>query len=84
MADLSSGTRFGKFDSNKSMRLSNRDIILVIGIVVAVVVTLTTLVYRERLEQAKKEISIPKKTSMTTALKFFQFIDKHSSVRHSR
>jgi len=73
MADFITGTGFGKFEKNKSMRLTNRDIILVIGIVVALVITLTTLVYRDRFESAKKEIVTPKKTSMNTAHKLIEF-----------
>ena len=74
MADFSSGTEFGKFDKNKSMRLSNRDIVLVIGIVVALVVTLTALVYRDKLETAKRRMPAPKKTSMNaTANKLIEF-----------
>jgi len=85
MADFSSGTEFGKFEKNKSMRLSNRDIVLVIGIVVALVVTLTTLVYRDQLEAAKREVAAPKRTSMVSAAyKFIEFIGRHSNVKHSR
>lgn len=47
------------------MKLSNRDILLFLGIVVAVVITFTTLVHREHEPAAKvkKEISLPKKTA---------------------
>jgi len=69
------------------MRLSNRDILLVIGIVVAVVVTLTALVYRDQTAAAKKEmqkeIQAPKKTSMSAvAHKLIELIGKHSNVKH--
>jgi hypothetical protein len=85
MADFSYGTGFGKFEKNKSMRLSNRDILLMIGIVVAVVITLTTIVYRDQMEAAKKEIAVPKKTSMITVVqKLAQLIGKHNNVTHSR
>jgi len=73
------------------MRLSNRDILLLIGIVVAVVITLTTVVYRDRLDTVKKEVVTPKKTSMamiatgaTLAHKLIDLIGKRSSARHSR
>jgi len=67
------------------MRLSNRDILLLVGIVVAVVITLTTVIYRDRLDTVKKEVAAPKKTSMAIiAHKLVDFIGKHSSVRHSR
>ncbi|HZY81392.1 MAG TPA: hypothetical protein VFE50_17840 [Cyclobacteriaceae bacterium] len=51
------------------MRLSNRGILLVIGIVVAIVVTLTTLVYKDRAAAEKRDGRIPRKTSLmkTTA-----------------
>jgi hypothetical protein len=85
MADFISGTGFGKFEKNKSMRLSNRDILLVIGIVVALVITLTTLVYRDQLSAVKRELNAPKKTSMTSlAHKLIEFIGKHNNVTHSR
>ncbi len=67
------------------MRLSNRDIVLLIGVVVAVVITLTTVVYRDRLEAARKEIAPPKKTSMAAlAHKLIDFIGTRSSVKHSQ
>ena len=85
MADLSSGTRFGKFEANKSMRLSNKDIVLIIGIVVAVIITVTTVVYREHLFASAREMLAPRKTSMSsTAQQFIEFIGKHSNVKHSR
>jgi hypothetical protein len=67
------------------MRLSNRDILLLIGIVVAVVITLTTVIYRDRLDTVKKEVISPKKTSMAMlAHKLIDLIGKHSSVTHPR
>ena len=67
------------------MRLSHRDILLLIGIVVAVVITLTTVVYRDRMDAAKKEMVNPKKTSMAIlAHKLIDLIGKHSNVKHSR
>jgi len=67
------------------MRLSSRDILLLIGVVVAVVFTLTTIIYRDRLDTVKKEIVTPKKTSMAIlAHKLFDLIDKHSNVKHTR
>lgn len=66
------GTLFGNFESRKSMRLTNRNILLVIGIVVAVAVTLTTLVYKDRASSAKRGIpaqTAPKKTSLNTTAK---------------
>ncbi|MEJ0029642.1 MAG: hypothetical protein WDO15_04430 [Bacteroidota bacterium] len=68
------------------MRLSNRDIILLIGIVVAIVITLTTVVYRDHMEAARKEIITPKKTSMAMVVvrKLVDFIGTNSSVTHSR
>lgn len=50
------------------MRLSNRDIVILIGIAVAVVVTLTMLVYRDNQPVAKPiETNLPKKTSLHKA-----------------
>ena len=80
MADLSTGTRFGKFES-KSMRLSNRDIVLVIGVVVALIITMTTIVYKDDLFTSARHIFVPKKISMTEQL--IDFIGKHSNVKHS-
>jgi hypothetical protein len=83
MADFPTGTGFGKFISLKSMRLSNRDILLAIGIVVAAIITLTALVYRDQQAAAKKEIQVPKKTSMATiADRLIEIIGKHNSVKH--
>jgi hypothetical protein len=57
------GTGFGNWKSNK-MKLSSRDIVLLIGIAVAVVVTLTTLVYKDRQKTVHRtETVAPKKTS---------------------
>lgn len=57
------------------MRLSNRNILLVIGIVVAVVVTLTTLVYQEKVSAEKRDLPPAKKTSLnTTAHRLVQFL----------
>ena len=83
MADLPGGTVFGKFESAKPMRLSNKDLVLVIGIVVAVVITLTALVYKDQLWAAKQEILTPKKTSLNiTTQKLLDLIGKHSNVKH--
>lgn len=83
MADFPTGTGFGKFISLTSMRLSNRDILLVIGIVVAAIITLTALVYRDQQAAAKKEMLVPKKTSMASmAHRLIEIIGKHSNVKH--
>ncbi len=67
------------------MRLSNKDLVLVIGIVVAALITLTALVYRNEISAAKHELVSPKKTSLNaTAHKLLEFIGKHSSVKHSQ
>ncbi|HEX8059408.1 MAG TPA: hypothetical protein VF473_00665 [Cyclobacteriaceae bacterium] len=67
------------------MRLSNRDILLLIGIVVAVVITLTTVIYRDRLDTVKKEVAAPKKTSMAILVhKLVDLIGKHNNVKHSQ
>ncbi|HMJ67553.1 MAG TPA: hypothetical protein VK508_01590 [Cyclobacteriaceae bacterium] len=59
------------------MRLSNRNILLVIGIVVAVVVTLTTLVYKDRQSAEKQGLPTPKKTSLnSTAQRVIDFISR--------
>jgi hypothetical protein len=57
------------------MRLSNRSILLVIGIVVAVVVMLTTLVYKDRAAAEKRDLRTPRKTSLlkTTAMKMIEY-----------
>ena len=84
MADLPTGTWFGKFELNP-MRLSNRDLILVMGIVVAVVITLTALVYKDQVAAAKQGVTAPKKTSWNTTIhNFINAIGKHNSVTHSR
>jgi hypothetical protein len=57
------------------MRPSNRNILLVIGIVVAVVVTLTTLVFKDRQPTGKQGLPVPKKTSLnTSAQRVIEFI----------
>lgn len=67
------------------MRLSNKDLVLVIGIVVALVITLTALVYKDQVAAVKNEIVAPKKTSWnSTVHRFIDAIGKHSSVTHSR
>lgn len=67
------------------MRLSNRDILLVIGIVVAAVITMTALVYRDQAAAAKREIVTPKKTSWNaTVHKLIEAIGKHNSVVRSQ
>lgn len=67
------------------MRLSNRDIILLVGVVVAVVLTVTAFVYRNELASARHEVLSPARTSLVSkAHKLFEIIDKHSSVKHSR
>jgi hypothetical protein len=73
LAYFTYGTGFGKFDV-KSMRLSNKDILLLLGIVVAVIVTLTTVVYHREASAAQK-IPAPKKTSLnSTAHKLVEFV----------
>jgi hypothetical protein len=82
LADLPAGTGFGKFENHKSMRLSNRNILLVIGIVVAVVVTLTTLVYQEKVSAEKRDVPVPieKKTSLdNTAKRVIEFMSRQVS-----
>jgi hypothetical protein len=65
------------------MRLSNRDLVLLIGIVVAVAITLTALVYKDQVTNAMNEFRGPKKTSWSaTAGKLLEFIGKRSNVRH--
>jgi hypothetical protein len=68
------------------MRLSNRDIVLVVGIVVALVITLTALVYKDQLMAARKEILAPKKKTSwnATVNELIKVIGKHSNVTHSR
>lgn len=60
------------------MRLSNRNILLVIGIVVAVVVTLTTLVYQEKVSAEKGGVPAGKKTSLnTTAHRLIEYFSRN-------
>ena len=69
--------------NRKSMRLSNRDLVLLVGIVVAVVITLTALVYKDQVTNAMDEFRSPKRTSWSAAAgKLIEFIGKHSNVRH--
>ncbi|HEY5691149.1 MAG TPA: hypothetical protein VIS49_06815 [Cyclobacteriaceae bacterium] len=49
MDDFNYGTPFGTFIMVK-INLSNRDLLLLFGILIAVVVTLTTIVFNERAE----------------------------------
>ena len=65
------------------MRLSNRSILLVIGIVVAIVVTLTTLVYKDRAAAEKRDLRNPKKTSLmrTTAHRVIEFFTGQVAYR---
>lgn len=80
MAYFPAGTVFGKFGKHKSMRLSNRNILLVLGIVVAVVVTLTTLVYQEKASAEKREVPQQKKTSLNiTAHRVIEFFTRQVS-----
>lgn len=68
---------------HKSMRLSNRDLVLLLGIVVAVVITLTALVYKDQVTNAMHEFRSPKKTSWNaTATKLLELIGKRSNVKH--
>jgi hypothetical protein len=70
------------------MRLSNRDILLVLGIVVALIISLTAFVYKDKIEMARREFlnPAPKKTSMIVAAahKLISIIDKRSSVEQSQ
>ena len=67
------------------MRLSNRDIILLIGVVVAVVISLTAFVYRDQLSAVRHDIVTPGKISWhATAHRLIELIGKHNSVEHSR
>lgn len=45
-------------------RLSDKDLLLALGILVAVIITLTTLVFRDRLPENKTSESTPPKTSL--------------------
>jgi hypothetical protein len=65
------------------MRLSNRDLVLLVGIVVAVVITLTAVAYKDQVTNAMNEFRAPKKTSWSaTAGKLLELIGKHSNVKH--
>ncbi len=67
------------------MRLSNRDLILLLGVVVAVAISLTAFVYRDQIASARHEIISTRKMSLNTAAgKLLEFIGKHNSVKHSR
>jgi hypothetical protein len=48
------------------LKLSYKDFLLLLGILVAVIITLTTLVYKESLPEATQITPIPKKSSMNT------------------
>jgi hypothetical protein len=50
-----------------SIRFSSKDLLLLLGILVAVIITLTTVVYRET--ALEKETSAPKKSSLNTGPK---------------
>jgi hypothetical protein len=63
LVDFKAGTRFGTFDY-RLMKLSNKDLLILLGIVVAVIITLTTLVYTEQAAGNKAEVSPPKRTSL--------------------
>lgn len=68
------------------MRLSNRDIVLLVGIVVALVITLTALVYKDQVKAAKNDILSPKKrTSWNAAVhELIKSLGKHNSSTHFR
>lgn len=67
------------------MRLSNRDLILLLGVVVAVAISLTAFVYRDQIASARHEIISTRKMSLNTAAgKLLEFIGKHNNVKHSR
>ena len=57
----------GKFENAMKNRLSHKDLILLIGIVVAIIVAFTTLVYSDDQKEANKEIvPVPVKTSLVS------------------
>lgn len=67
------------------MRLSNRDLVLLIGVVVAMVISLTAFVYRDQLAAAGQDMFTPKKSSWSAkAHKLIDIIGKHNNVKHSR
>ena len=56
------------------MKLSNRDLLLLAGIVVAVIVTLTTFVYSDEIFAKQREL--PRKTTsfLSAAHKILEFV----------
>lgn len=66
------------------MRLSSKNLLLILGVVVAIVVTLTTIVYRDQASTTKREMQAPapKKTSQnSTAHRILKFLSHQVQVK---
>ena len=60
------------------MRLSNRDLLLLAGIVVAVIVTLTTLVYSDHIFAKEKDLPRKSTSLLPSANKLIEFVVRHT------
>ncbi len=78
MVDFNYGTLFGRFIMVK-INLSNKDLLLLLGILVAVVVTLTTIAFKEgselKNETSQKELN-PETSLVTPSRLIKKAIDK--------
>ena len=66
MVDFSFGTVIVAFE-NMKMKFSYKDLLLVAGIVVAIIIALTTWVFTENLPEASKSMPPSKKSSLNIA-----------------
>jgi hypothetical protein len=71
-----------------SMKLTNKDILLLLGVIVAVIITLTTIVYSERTSSTStvhQEVKPSEKTSLnssTIVKKVLGLVDLRSRVSY--
>jgi hypothetical protein len=68
------------------MKLSYKDLLLLVGILVAVIIALTTLVFTEKLPEATQVSPVPKKSSLNASpsvviKKIIEKADLNSLVR---
>ena len=85
MVDFNSGTYFGYLNIEMKLKLSHKDYLLALGILVAVVIMLTTLVYTETVNPETKTEAPQRKTGLNVSpsvimKKIFDRVDFKSLV----
>ena len=85
MVDYRIGIEIVALDRMKC-RFSYRDLLLFLGIAVAVIIALMTVIYRDNLPEATKTTPVPQKSSLNSAPavvihKFLKKVDLTSSLR---